>query len=872
MPRIFAWIILSIAFVGLTLTGADAMQIGKKKADAKAAPAKPAKPAKATAAESIKVAKGFKVELLYTVPAETYGSWVNMCVDPKGRLIVSDQYGPMYRVTPPPLGGTDTPKIEPIPASIAGAQGLVWAFDALYTVVNSGGNKSGLYKVTSSKNNDTLDFVTLLKSFDGGGGEHGPHAVIKHPDGKRLTVVCGNQTRLVPFTTSKVPLHWGEDHLLPRMPDGRGFMKGVMGPGGAIYNVTPDGKDWELLSVGYRNQFDAAYNAAGDLFTYDADMEWDFNTPWYRPTRVCQVFPGSEYGWRNGAGKYPEYYADNWPPVVNVGPGSPTGVCFGGGAKFPKAYQDAFYICDWSYGKMYAVHMTPKGSTYAAQVEEFVAGTPLPLTDVVINPVDGAMYFTIGGRKTQSALYRVTATSEAFASPAAGLQNAINNSKGNVDVAFSRSQRMAAESWLTKNSEGDISTLLALLKSDDRPVRLAARAALEFQPVEKWNGAVMSATDANTVIHGLLALVRTTADCPSHKKPTSPKPDSSIGLSILAKLNSLDFKSLSDEQRLDAVRVYHVLFNRYGLPVADGRAATLAKFEALFPMGNRFLDGEISQILVALESPVAAAKLVKQLNVAATQEEQIDYARALRVLKTGWTPELRKEYFTWMQKADGYRGGNSFGGFLSQIRNDALVNVSPADRVVVEPLLTAKIKTSGPVTPARTRIVKQYKLEDLEPLLESGLKSGRDFERGRKMFAEANCASCHRYANEGGISGPDLTQAAGRFSAKDLLISMLDPNKEISDQYAAVEIETDDGRKIVGRIVNHNANGMVVNTNMLDPNANVGVKPSDVVSIKPSKNSLMPAGTIDVLEPDEVLDLMAYLLSRSDKANAMFKK
>ena len=56
---------------------------------AKAAP----RPPKATPADSLKVAKGFKVELLYSVPQQQYGSWVNMCVDPKGRLIVSDQYG-----------------------------------------------------------------------------------------------------------------------------------------------------------------------------------------------------------------------------------------------------------------------------------------------------------------------------------------------------------------------------------------------------------------------------------------------------------------------------------------------------------------------------------------------------------------------------------------------------------------------------------------------------------------------------------------------------------------------------------------------------------------------------------------------------------
>src|SRR5205823_1316922 len=146
----------------------------------------------------------------------------------------------------------------------------------------------------------------------------------------------------------------------------------------------------------------------GELFTYGADMEWDMNTPWYRPTRVCLVTSGSEFGWRNGAGKMAPYYPDSLPAVFNVGPGSPTGVCFGYGAKFPAKYQEAFFICDWSYGKLYALHLTPDGSAYKGESEEFVTGTPLPLTDVVINPKDGAMYFTIGGRKTQSGLYRVT--------------------------------------------------------------------------------------------------------------------------------------------------------------------------------------------------------------------------------------------------------------------------------------------------------------------------------------------------------------------------------------------------------------------------------------------------------------------------------
>jgi len=54
----------------------------------------------ATPVDSLHVADGFKVELLYSVPKDRQESWVAMTVDPKDRLIVSDQYGGLYRVTP----------------------------------------------------------------------------------------------------------------------------------------------------------------------------------------------------------------------------------------------------------------------------------------------------------------------------------------------------------------------------------------------------------------------------------------------------------------------------------------------------------------------------------------------------------------------------------------------------------------------------------------------------------------------------------------------------------------------------------------------------------------------------------------------------
>src|SRR5207253_1574182 len=95
--------------------------------------------------------------------------------------------------------------------------------------------------------------------------------------------------------------------------------------------------------------------------------------------------------------------------------------------------------------------------------------------------------------------------------------------------------------------------------------------------------------------------------------------------------------------------------------------------------------------------------------------------------------------------------------------------------------------------------VKEWKVDELAPVVTNGLAK-RDFDRGRRLFGEANCFACHRFDNEGGAQGPDLTVVSGRFSVRDLLESIIEPSKEISDQYAAVTITTTDGKAVTGRI------------------------------------------------------------------------
>ena len=64
----------------------------------------------------------------------------------------------------------------------------------------------------------------------------------------------------------------------------------------------------------------------------------------------------------------------------------------------------------------------------------------------------------------------------------------------------------------------------------------------------------------------------------------------------------------------------------------------------------------------------------------------------------------------------------------------------------------------------------------------------------------------------------------------------------------------------------------MVNTDMLNPGSTVRVNRNNIESMKPSKLSMMPTGLLDTFKEDEVLDLMAYMLSRGDRNHAMFKK
>ncbi|MFT4019836.1 MAG: c-type cytochrome [Agriterribacter sp.] len=845
--------------------------------------------------DKLKLPAGFHAEHLFGPSENGDGSWVAMTFDDKGRLIASDQYGTLYRMQLAPIGDTTPPKVEKLiiakdtaAVSMGYAHGLLYAFNSLYVMINHRSDDkfskgSGLYRLQDTDGDDQFDKVTLLKALEGE-GEHGPHSIILSPDKQSLYVVAGNFTKIPQMDNyaGSGPSNWQIDNLFPLVKDPNGHDDVVNTHGGWVAHIDSAGSKWELISSGFRNPYDIAFNEYGDLFTYDSDMEWDFGTPWYRPTRICHVTNGSEFGWRQGTDKWAPYFPDNLPAILNIGQGSPTNVVSGLDARFPEKYRKAIFAFDWSFGIIYAIHLERDGSSYKAKGEEFISGAPLPLTDGVIGP-DGALYFMTGGRRLESDLYRVyykdnKEDNSPLAAPALSEEQKI---------------RRQLETYHGAPKADALAVAWPQLKSSDQFIRFAARIAVEHQPVNEWQEKVLQEKDPVALTQGAIALAR-------QGKPA-------VKNQLIAALTTIDYAALSESQQLDLLRAFELVLLRMGKPDAAMTARIAAYFDAHYPAKTNNLNRSLSKLLVYIDAPKAVDKTMSLLATAKDDADdqktltnssdlimrnpqygmdiagmlskvppfqQTYYAIVLSQAKNGWTPELRDKYFGWFYTAFSYKGGHSFRGFINNTRKTALANAPKADFAHLNTISGDSISNrSGfqmaddapqPKGPGR-----RWKMEDAVAVIDSGINN-RNFENGKAMFAASLCISCHTMKGEGGVAGPDLTQLGTRFSPKDMLEAIIEPNKTISDQYGSTVFFLKDGSSVTGRIVNQDNENYSISQNPFAPQIVRSIAKKDVERTRVSDVSPMLPGMINRLNSDELRDLIAYLMAGGNKDSEIY--
>ena len=818
------------------------------------------------------VPPGFKVDLIYEVDKKKFGSWISMAFDNKGRLTVSDQQkAGTFLVEIPKRGEKfDETKIKKLNVE-SSVYGMLYAFDHLYMM---GNRKLTRAKVLPDGSLGPAEFLAEMA----GGGEHGPHSIIVSPDGKSIYVIAGNATSPPEFLNSRITTNWKDDVLLQNYA--YGHMSQGKAPGGWVMKMSPDGKNREMITMGYRNPCDFALNRDGELFVYDADMEWDIGAPWYRPTRINHGISGGDSGWRATSKKWRKYFPDTVGSVVDIGPGSPTGVIAGTNANFPTHYRDAIFICDWTFATMYSIHLKPNGSSYIGEKREFVSNNngSLSLTDVDIGP-DGNMYFCVGGRGGQSRLYRISYTGDS--------STKLSELDTTSVHAKARATRRMIESFHGHADPKAVKVVWPHLGSSDYHIRYAARIAIEWQDPKSWaNKAYIEKNDL-AAIHALLGLARS-----DHSDSLKPS---------IERLLKVNFNKLDKTGKLAMLRAYSVIMSRGGMPTANHVKAVGQQLDSFFPSKDNNLNEELCRVLCYLDHPSVVRKTIALMKTTKAQIPDfnseimkrnknyggkilstmgadvtpnvlnIHFLFCLKDVQVGWTMNDRRSYLGELQNLMTKKGGNMFTGYIQKIRESAIASVPEKDRISLQYLMgevksvdLAKLpKAKGPGV--AWTVESALKELNKEPLL------GRSYNNGQKMFSAGLCIACHRFGDQGGGIGPDLTNLAKRSDYKSILESTIHPSMVVSEQFEQHELTMKDGSIVMGQVVAEENGEYSLVQSGLDPLNLKKVKVSEVQTKKGSKISMMPGGLINSMNAEELKDLIAYFVSAGDRKHKVFR-
>jgi putative heme-binding domain-containing protein len=576
-----------------------------------------------------------------------------MTLDPQGRVVVSGR-GYIRLLIDDNNDGRADRVVEVAAGPKDGAMGLFWDGEWLY-VTGDGGLRRYHIPKGASRADGPSELVRALKT----GGEHDAHAIRRGPDGW-LYVLCGNMARVdksyaqLPTSPVKTPI------------------------AGCVLRFTPDLKHSEIVADGYRNAYGMDFNLDGELFTFDSDNERCVSLPWYEPIRLYHVMAGGHYGWqapqRGQWWRQPPYFADLVAPVATFGRGSPTGVACYRHVQFPKAYRGGLFLLDWTFGRVYFVTLERSGASYVARKQVFlesVGENGFAPTAVVVHPVTGDLFISIGGRGTRGAVYRIRYPKGAKFAPAELARMKV------------RSRSLDWRSGLGKE-------LLRKAKAEDTLERRNALAEIRRHRNHFQAAAVQEAVRANwdhpdryvrkaaadlfaTLGEADRRVLEKQADTPARQLTCGfGQPGDIPSEELLRAAQVLGRKSVPSSTRLDAVRLIQLAlgdlmsrrakgtvwegYSARGSPLwgktADDRlppsgkrcpvrldrpsfARALTALREAFPSGAADLDREISRTLAVLadDLPDTLAKVADRLTAKSDPIEDIHYLIVLACLR-----------------------------------------------------------------------------------------------------------------------------------------------------------------------------------------------------------------------------------------------
>jgi putative membrane-bound dehydrogenase-like protein len=673
--------------------------------------------------------------------------------------------------------------------------------------------------------------------------------------------------------------------------------------GGGVVRVRPDGSDMEIYSWGQRNILDVCIDPQLNMFTRDNTNDgggWN--------VRVTHLHQGGNYGYPS---RYINFAEETMPPLADYGGGSGCGAMYHYDPRWPAGFESAALTCDWGTSKVYRHRPSMVGASYSADQDDFLT-LPRP-TDIDVDP-SGRMFvsswkngnFSFTGPDV--GFVALVQPTEMVAKPLPALNELsveeiikLLPSAGSATLFHTQQELLRRKAEVVQ----PLLTKLILDPSAGIPARVAAiftlkqmqgaaanefLASVAFVPSAIQEFALRALTDRLDESKGIE--VAKMIDALASDNPRV-RAQALISIRRLALAGTLS--PMEREQLTGKVLAYSVVRNADGtvrterVPHDKGdeaRVIPVLAVETLISLNAapalvEATEGELrSGALMAMRQihsrevvDAVLAKMAKTYDLKPRMEWLEVLARLYYqegdYIKSDWwgtRPDTRGPYYdrvSWDQTdrikqvlIQAYASTNAetrpaFDAMLERYQislgqsDTAMKAILPTDK----PIVIAKADPNNP---------NQIGNLDRAVAMTQATETKGSAEAGKALFVSQACIACHTYADGQTPQGPHLVDIGKRYSRKELVESVLEPNAKIAQGFDSWTVLTVDGKVQTGFVVLESAETLTLRG---ADGRRVEILQDDIDDRRKQEQSMMPKGLVDNLTTSQLADLMAYLES-----------
>ena len=670
--------------------------------------------------------------------------------------------------------------------------------------------------------------------------------------------------------------------------------------GGGVVRVRPDGKEMEIYAWGLRNILDVCIDPFMNIFTRDNTNDgggWN--------VRVNHIMQSAEYGYPS---LYMNFADELMPPLGDYGGGSGCGGVYVHDNRWPKPYRNSAFTCDWGRSEVYRHTLTPNGASFNPHQEVFLK-IPRP-TDADID-ASGALYvsswknggFNYSGPNVGFITriipkgFHPSAIQDLKKYSVENLVDSLNNP--------SAVQRLKIQREILRRGKNQSTTTklesLSSNKSLSPEVRVAALYTLKQLDGVDANKFLLSiCSDPQMQEHALRVVtdrnkeqflmvegkqVPLPMDSFSNALKSENLKAKSQAIISLGRLpnNPLSKEVLSLTKRTSGQNSPKETINHASPDlervIPHLAVRTLVQTDStqvcLDSIGNDFSPGAF-WALRYMHNDKTVSGLIQKYNSIPNNLVKSEILSTLTrlyfkeaIYKGDWwgtRPDNSGPYYDrqpWDQT-------NRISEFLktsmlslddkskSELAKQLSLHKVPLNEPKLYSPSITKEENQNPIVipianPKDPNLIANL---SFETTMERAMAVKGAPEKGKLLFNSNTCSACHTDANGLQPKGPHLVDIGKRYKKNELIESILKPDAKIAQGFETLAFTTKSGKIITGFVVSESAQIILLRQNT---GVSLDLKKDSIDERTPLKNSMMPAGLVNNLTPEQFSDLLAYL-------------